>query len=252
MSEPQTANDSLLNAGVAALRAGQTEQARSLLGQVVRSEPGNERAWLFLAGALSDDTQRRYCLERVLSINPQSAPARRGLSALTAAAPPTPATPPAPVQVAPPLPTPVQVAPPPPTVTVQLPTPAAPPLVAPLPAPEAPAAQPFFAATVAPPAVPAAPAAQPTPPPAPAAFSLPMLSARFEPAVSVEPPIAAPAQPALAPAVTTPPPAPPAAPQTLLIRPPRPANRLVWGVVLALGLMLMLSSTIYAALLLRG
>jgi hypothetical protein len=240
MSEPQAANDSLLNAGIVALRAGQNEQARSLLGQVVRSDPGNERAWLFLAGALSDDKQRRYCLERVLSLNPQSAPARRGLSALAAAAQPAPAPeavparPPAQVQVAP-------VQPPaPPSVTL-------PPVVQPSPAPAAPPALPSFAA---PAALPAA-SPQPTPAPAPAAFSLPMLSARFEPAASVET-IAAPPQPAVAPAASTPVPAPPIAPQSLLIRPPRPANRLVWGVVLALGLMLMLSSTIYAALLLRG
>jgi hypothetical protein len=247
MSEPQAANESLLNAGVAALRAGQAEQARSLLGQVVRSDPGNERAWLFLAGALSDDTQRRYCLERVLSINPQNAPARRGLSALAAAAQPSPAPQPAPV----PPPAPVQVAPVQPVTPPVVQT-AAPPVVQ---TAAPPVVQPSLAAPVAPPAMPVAPPAAsppPTPAPASAAFSLPMLSARFEPAAIVEPTIAAPPQQAVAAAVTTPAPAPPAAPQTLLIRPSRPANRLVWGVVLALGLMLMLSSTIYAALLLRG
>lgn len=238
MSDPHVAAyQSMLDAGIVALRAGQTDQARNLLRQVVRNDPGNERAWLFLAGALADNTQRRYCLEQVLSINPQSVPARRGLSALAVAAPPAP--PPQVAAVSEPHisspaslkaeeRTPQQLAIPP------APVPAALLQAAPVERPTSVASLPSLAAS-APPAAAS---------PAPAAFALPMLSARFEPTVSVEPSIVAPPSVAAV--------APPTAQLILPISAARPANQLVWGMLLALGLLLMLSSTIYTILLLRG
>jgi tetratricopeptide (TPR) repeat protein len=109
MTEAQSF-DLLLQEGLSALKSGDRAQAMRLLAQAVRSDPRSERAWLYLAGAVSDPDQRRTCLERVLSINPQSEAARRGLQSLapapaavatTIALPPNP--PPAPV-AAPPAP----------------------------------------------------------------------------------------------------------------------------------------------------
>ncbi|NTW03479.1 MAG: hypothetical protein HGA19_19755, partial [Oscillochloris sp.] len=79
--------DELLRTGVAALKAGDRSQAMSLLARAVRVNPRSEQAWLFLAGAVSDIAQRRNCLERVLSLNPQNEAALRGLRSLS----PTPA-----------------------------------------------------------------------------------------------------------------------------------------------------------------
>src|SRR5262245_12069750 len=80
-NDPET----LLAQGIAALKAGDRAGARDLLAQVIRLNPSDERAWLWLSGAVETDDERRRCLERVLQINPQNAAAQRGLAALTAA-----------------------------------------------------------------------------------------------------------------------------------------------------------------------
>ena len=76
----------LLNEGIGALRSGDNARARELLGQVIRRNPRDERAWLWLSGAVDTDAERRQCLERVLTLNPHNAAARSGLSMLAAAA----------------------------------------------------------------------------------------------------------------------------------------------------------------------
>ncbi len=68
-----------LKQGIAALKAGRKVEARDLLSQVVKQEPHNEMAWLWLGGAVQTDKERRFCLERVLTINPQNDAARRAL-----------------------------------------------------------------------------------------------------------------------------------------------------------------------------
>jgi hypothetical protein len=73
---------------VAALKAGDRTRARDLLTEATRLSPGDERAWLWLSGAVSSDAERRACLERVLALNPQHPAALRGLRQLP---PPQPA-----------------------------------------------------------------------------------------------------------------------------------------------------------------
>jgi hypothetical protein len=181
--------DELLRQGVSALKMGDRVLAVSLLARAVRGDPQSEQAWLYLAGAVTDPSQRRTCLERVLSLNPQSVAAQRGLLSLPMA--PAPA------------PTPV------PTISLAtLPSPAPAPIPSLVPAP------------------------MPEPTPAPASAPTP------EPATSTTmrlPPVML----------------------TLDIQPPakamrRPADRLVWALILILGLMLMLGSAAYAIILLRG
>ncbi len=84
-----TTIETLLRDGLEALRAGERERAFRLLAQAVRRDPTNERAWLLLAGAVTDVEQRRNCLERVLQLNPQHEMARRGLASLPPPAPPS-------------------------------------------------------------------------------------------------------------------------------------------------------------------
>ncbi len=72
----------LLREGIRTSKEGRKADARQLLQQVVRQEPSNERAWLWLSGAVATDKEREKCLENVLSINPVNADALRGLEML--------------------------------------------------------------------------------------------------------------------------------------------------------------------------
>lgn len=94
----------LTNQGAAALRAGQRDEALNLLRQAIQLDPQSEQAWLFMAGAVQEPDRRKYCLERVLQLNPQNELAKRGLASLVPAQPPAPAPEPAP----PPEPAPVK------------------------------------------------------------------------------------------------------------------------------------------------
>jgi tetratricopeptide (TPR) repeat protein len=114
----------LLNEGISALKAGDQARARDLLGQAIRRNPRDERAWLWLSGAVNTDTERRQCLERVLTLNPQNAAARSGLAMLAAAAD-APVAAPTPPAVAPAIP---PAAPPPAHAIAPTPVVAPPPL----------------------------------------------------------------------------------------------------------------------------
>lgn len=84
---------------IAMIKAGDTEKGRQGLRQILKSEPDNEKAWLWLS-SLTDTAQERYaCLERVLAINPENKWARRGLRALNTKLPADPQ--PLPVEPAP-------------------------------------------------------------------------------------------------------------------------------------------------------
>lgn len=89
MSQPTV--EQLVAAGAAALRSGDRARARQLLVDAVRADPGSAEAWLFLAGAVTDERHQRECLERVLSLRPGHSVALRGLASLArraAASPP--------------------------------------------------------------------------------------------------------------------------------------------------------------------
>jgi hypothetical protein len=71
-----------LQQAIAAIKAGDKAAGRRLLAEVIRNDPRNEAAWLWMSAVLDSDEQRRTCLERVLAINPASATARQGLARL--------------------------------------------------------------------------------------------------------------------------------------------------------------------------
>lgn len=81
----------LVQQSITALRQDDTHTARDLLSRAVTLDPHNEQAWIWLSGALSSQSERKYCLERVLTINPHNDLARRALETL----PPVGATAPA-------------------------------------------------------------------------------------------------------------------------------------------------------------
>ncbi|MCC6904539.1 MAG: tetratricopeptide repeat protein [Anaerolineae bacterium] len=100
---PESADD-LIQLAITALRAGRPEQARHLLARVLRDDPRNETAWLWLTGAVQSREERIHCLRQVLKINPANPSALKGLHALGVEAPA-----PAP-EAAPPEPSPEQPA----------------------------------------------------------------------------------------------------------------------------------------------
>lgn len=80
----------LLQQGIAAAKAGQKEEARQVLMQVVDLDERNEQAWLWLSGVVETVEDRRVCLENVLALNPDNAHARTGLQWIEQNAPPPP------------------------------------------------------------------------------------------------------------------------------------------------------------------
>jgi tetratricopeptide (TPR) repeat protein len=70
----------LLQQGIAAARAGNREQARALLMQVVEADEHNEQAWLWLAGVVDAPEDMRTCLQNVLDLNPTNQQAQQGLA----------------------------------------------------------------------------------------------------------------------------------------------------------------------------
>ncbi len=72
----------LLQQGIAAAKAGQKDQARQILQQAVKIDPRNETIWLWLSSVAKDDKERIFCLKQILTINPQSELAMKGLQAL--------------------------------------------------------------------------------------------------------------------------------------------------------------------------
>lgn len=97
--QAETNRERGLAAAIRAIRQGDTSQGRKMLVDLLRQDPRDTAAWLWLASTLEDEHKRRECFERVLKIDPQNQAARQGLSALVAgsraeAPPPTTLQPP--------------------------------------------------------------------------------------------------------------------------------------------------------------
>ncbi len=56
----------LLRQGIAAVKAGQTEQASQVLLQVVTLDETNVQAWLWLSTVIDDPEDKFTCLQNVL------------------------------------------------------------------------------------------------------------------------------------------------------------------------------------------
>jgi len=61
---------SQLHDAVQLAQAGERQEARRLLWQVVQSEPNNEIAWLWLASVAADLPEYERALTEVLRVNP--------------------------------------------------------------------------------------------------------------------------------------------------------------------------------------
>ncbi len=74
--------DSLLNQAIENIRLGFYDDARRSLLQLVRQDPNNALAWLWLAQALDDPKRQLDCLRQVLRIDPNNQDALWGMEAL--------------------------------------------------------------------------------------------------------------------------------------------------------------------------
>ena len=69
----------LLDYAIAEARAGRRARAAEVLWQIVADDPGNAQAWLWLSGVVAEPAEQRTALERVIALDPDNPPARRGL-----------------------------------------------------------------------------------------------------------------------------------------------------------------------------
>ena len=74
--------EQLLQEGIAAAQAGQREQARQLLLQVIAQNEEMESAWLWLSDVVDEPQERQVCLENVLALNLGNTAAQDGLRRL--------------------------------------------------------------------------------------------------------------------------------------------------------------------------
>lgn len=69
----------LLREAVASARSGNRSWAQECLGRILKADPYNEEAWLWMSTVLETPAEKRFCLEKVLAVNPQNAQAQAGL-----------------------------------------------------------------------------------------------------------------------------------------------------------------------------
>lgn len=77
--------DERLKMGIEAARRGDKVNAQKFLRQVVDRDANNEVAWMWLASALDNLSERKQALEQALRINPQNARAQQALEQINAA-----------------------------------------------------------------------------------------------------------------------------------------------------------------------
>ena len=74
-------SEKVLQQAINAIKAGDNETGQQLLAQVIKADPKNEAAWLWMASTLDDPREKKECLQKVLQINPDNEMAKRALAA---------------------------------------------------------------------------------------------------------------------------------------------------------------------------
>jgi hypothetical protein len=70
--------DNYLQEGITAAKAGDKPRAFDLLTRASEIPATSEQAWLWLSSVVKDDSERLFCLNKVLRINPRNTAAKRG------------------------------------------------------------------------------------------------------------------------------------------------------------------------------
>jgi hypothetical protein len=88
MPDSQSVSVSLsLQQGIQAARVGDKPEAILCLAAVLKQEPRNISAWLWLSAVMDDPVRKKDCLEKVLRIDPANPSALRGLEQLEGSKP---------------------------------------------------------------------------------------------------------------------------------------------------------------------
>lgn len=74
-------DDPLLQA-IAAIKAGDKQTGLGILATIIRENPANEPAWIWMAWTIDDPEKKRECYQRVLALNPNNGAARTGMALL--------------------------------------------------------------------------------------------------------------------------------------------------------------------------
>ena len=61
-----------IDAAILSIKAGDPDQARTLLKRAIAQDPENDRAWQWMAVVVDTAEEQRRCLYRALSINPNN------------------------------------------------------------------------------------------------------------------------------------------------------------------------------------
>ena len=72
-----------ISQAVQAIKAKDFHTARKILAALLKQNPKDEQAWLFLAVCVEEPQQKRDCLQRVLAINPHNEHALRAMAKLS-------------------------------------------------------------------------------------------------------------------------------------------------------------------------
>lgn len=81
-----------LQEAISLIKSGDRQNGQRLLSEVLKTDPGNELAWLWMSTLVAGD-QKRFCLEKALSINPNNIQAKQQLAQLLPSQPPQVQTP---------------------------------------------------------------------------------------------------------------------------------------------------------------
>jgi hypothetical protein len=71
-------DEKALEQAISAARSGDRQAARRLLAGILRRDPRNAGAWLWMSGVVDDDAQRIECLQRALTLDPENRAAPAG------------------------------------------------------------------------------------------------------------------------------------------------------------------------------
>ncbi|MCB0211163.1 MAG: hypothetical protein KDJ52_17625 [Anaerolineae bacterium] len=71
-----------LQQAVDAINLGDKSRGQKILTEVLKSEPQNEDAWLWMSKIVTNVEQKKQCLEQVLSLNPSNKEAQQELEQL--------------------------------------------------------------------------------------------------------------------------------------------------------------------------
>ena len=68
-----------LEQAITFIKSGDRQTGAQLLAELLKADPENETAWLWMSSVVTTEEQQRHCLEQALIINPSNQMAKRGL-----------------------------------------------------------------------------------------------------------------------------------------------------------------------------